>query len=66
VNEKRSSIGSNAINLVKKHLDTFKDEQAAKDWLRWALHVTDGPLFFKEPSPMGSPIDQKDPAYQVS
>ncbi|KAF8812066.1 hypothetical protein BYT27DRAFT_7088245 [Phlegmacium glaucopus] len=61
---KWSNIGSNAINLVKKQLNTFKDEQAAKDWLWWALRVTDGPLFFKEPSPMGSPIDQKDLAYE--
>ncbi|KAF8877447.1 hypothetical protein CPB84DRAFT_1852653 [Gymnopilus junonius] len=64
INEKRSNISSSAIELVKKHLGTLKGEQAAKDWLRWALHVTDGPLFFKEPSPMGSPVDQKDLAYQ--
>lgn len=37
----------------------------AKDWLHWSLCI-DGPLFFKVPSPMGSPIDQTDPEYQVS
>lgn len=65
VNEKWSSIGSTAINIMKQHLNTLKGENAAKDWLRWSLRI-DGPLFFKVPSPMGSPIDQKDPKYQVS
>ena len=51
---------------MKKHLGTFKEEQAARDWLQWARRAMDGPLSFKEPSPMGSPVDQRDPAYQVS
>ena len=65
INEKRSNVGSAAITIVKQHLDTLKGENAAKDWLRWSLRI-DGPLFFKVPSPMGSPMDQKDPKYQVS
>jgi len=65
INEKRSSIGSNAINVVKQHVGTLKGEIAVKDWLRWSLRV-DGPLFFKVPSPINSPIDHRDPKYQVS
>jgi hypothetical protein len=64
INEKQSNIGSNAITTVNKHITTL-GEEAAKDWLHWSLHV-DGPLFSKVPSPIDSPIDQKDPKYQVS
>ncbi|KIM39261.1 hypothetical protein M413DRAFT_29440 [Hebeloma cylindrosporum] len=63
INERRSSIGSNAISIVKQHIGTLNGEQAAKDWLRWSRRV-DGPLFFKTPSPIDSPNDQKDPGYQ--
>ncbi|KAF8073481.1 hypothetical protein FPV67DRAFT_1409912 [Lyophyllum atratum] len=63
VNEKRSSIGSNAITIVEKHLRTLEGEQAAKDWLRWSRRV-DGPLFFKVPSPIDSPVEQNDPEYR--
>lgn len=65
INEKRSSIGSNAIAVVKEHISTLKGKQAAKDWLRWSRRV-DGPLFFQAPSPIDSPIDRNDPDYQVS
>jgi hypothetical protein len=65
INEKRSKVGSNAIDIVKQYLGTLKGANAAKDWLRWSLRG-DGPLFFKVPSPMSSPTDQKDPEYQVS
>jgi hypothetical protein len=50
---------------MQQHIGTLKGEAAVKDWLRWALRK-DGPLFFKVPSPMGAPTDNKDPNYQVS
>lgn len=65
INEKRSNVGSTAIKLVKDHIKTLNGEGEVKNWLRWSLRG-DGPLFFKVPSPMGSPTDHTDPRYQVS
>ena len=65
INEKRSSIGSSAISIVKQHISTLNRENAAKHWLCWPLRM-DGPLFFKVPSPPHSLIDNKDPQYKVS
>jgi len=65
INEKRSSVGSSALNLIKKHISTLNGDKEVKDWIRWALRV-DGPLFFKTPSPSGSPTNQNDRNYQAS
>jgi hypothetical protein len=62
INEKRSSIGINALKMLKAHIKTLKGEDEQKIWLRWSLRG-DGPLFFKVPSPMG--LDHKDPKYRV-
>lgn len=62
INEKRSSIGINALKMLKAHVKTLKGEDEQKIWLRWSLRG-DGPLFFKVPSPMG--LDHKDPKYRV-
>ena len=49
---------------MKQHINNIVEESAVKDWLRWSMRV-DGPLFFKVPSPISSPIDHKDPKYRV-
>ena len=64
VNEKRSNVGTNALKMLDGYIKTLEDDER-KNWLCWALHG-DGPLFFKFPSPMGSPTDHEDPEYQVS
>ncbi|KAF9543753.1 hypothetical protein CPC08DRAFT_730402 [Agrocybe pediades] len=61
VNEKRSVIGSTAVNVVKRHLETLQGS-AVRDWLVWASRA-DGPLFFKEPVAPDSPLDRKHPEY---
>ena len=65
INEKRSSIGSGALSLIKRHIDTLSGDSEVRDWIRWAL-CPDGPLFFKNPSPFDSPSNHRDPKYQVS
>ncbi|KAF4616107.1 hypothetical protein D9613_011304 [Agrocybe pediades] len=68
INEKRSSIGSDAINIIKGHLVEIREKPSGgpgdKEWLRWCMRV-DGPLFFKDPSPFTSPTDKHDPNYVI-
>jgi hypothetical protein len=65
VNEKRSTIGSNAVKIIKNHINTLDGTKAIHDWLLWASRG-DGPLFFKEPVALGAPLDRKHPNYVVS
>jgi hypothetical protein len=53
INEKRSSIGSNAVKLLEAHASTLNGEKAAKEWLRWCIWPG-GPLLFELPSPIRS------------
>ncbi|KAF7762481.1 hypothetical protein Agabi119p4_9074 [Agaricus bisporus var. burnettii] len=53
INEKRSSVGSNAIKVLEAHVRTLRGEKAAKEWLRWCLWPG-GPLLFQIPSPIRS------------
>ncbi|KAF8164330.1 hypothetical protein BJ912DRAFT_1068402 [Pholiota molesta] len=62
VNERRSIIGSSAVEVVKQHVNSLGGEKEAREWTRWAMR-SDGPLFFKTPSPFNSPTDRNDPAY---
>ncbi|KAF9554567.1 hypothetical protein CPC08DRAFT_766634 [Agrocybe pediades] len=69
INERRSSIGSDALFLVKEHLATIREqkggpagEKAATEWLRWCMRM-DGPLFFRDPSPFTGPTSKNDPSY---
>jgi len=48
---------------VNQHISSLKGENAVKDWFRWSLRV-DELLFFKVPSPIGSPSDHTDPKYK--
>ena len=65
INEKRSSVGSMALKIIKSHIKTLSDDQSGREWLRWAVRV-DGPLFFKVPTPYSCPSNRKDPGYVVS
>jgi hypothetical protein len=51
INEKRSSVGLNAIKLLQAHASTLGGEMAAKEWLRWCIWPG-GPLLFKVLSPV--------------
>jgi hypothetical protein len=65
INEKRSSIGSSASVIIKKHIDTLQGPKVVRSWLLWASRG-DGPLFFKEPVPPDAPLKRDDPKYVVS
>ena len=66
INEKRSSLGGDAVAVVAKHLKELGYEvEDAKLWCRWAKRV-DGPMFFKIPTPQTCPIDTKHKDYIVS
>lgn len=43
---------------------TLDGELESREWIRWALR-SDGPLFFRTPVALDSPIDRKDPRYKV-
>ncbi|KAF5318667.1 hypothetical protein D9619_011058 [Psilocybe cf. subviscida] len=63
INEKRSIIGSNAVQIIKSYVTRFQGEAEIMAWGRWALR-TDGPLFYRVPAPANSPVDHKDPEYE--
>jgi hypothetical protein len=65
VNEKRSTVGSNAVKVIKNHISTLDGTKAVRDWLLWASRG-DGPLFFKNPVAPDAPLDRKHPNYVVS
>ena len=65
VNEKRSTVGSNAVKIVENHIRTLDGTKASRDWLLWASRG-DGPLFFTKPVAPDAPLDRKDPNYVVS
>ncbi|KAF8157499.1 hypothetical protein BJ912DRAFT_1070237 [Pholiota molesta] len=64
VNERRSNIGLAAMEIVKQHVSTLGGDKEAREWIRWAMRISDGPLFFKKPSPSNSPNDRQDPNYK--
>jgi hypothetical protein len=51
INEKRSSLGADAVDIIAKHLQQLEYEPGdVKVWCRWAKRV-DGPIFYEKPTP---------------
>lgn len=65
INEKRSLIGSSAVDMIVQYTSTLQGEKAVREWLLWASRG-DGPLYFREPVAPDAPRDTEDPQYVVS
>lgn len=64
INDKRSAIGLEALEVVSCHIEALSGKKEIANWLNHALRA-DGPLYFETPSPLGSPTDRKNPNYIV-
>jgi hypothetical protein len=65
VNEKQSSLGANAVDVIAKHLQCLEYGPAdVKVWCRWAKQV-DGPIFYEKPTPQSCTFNNKDEDYII-